>query len=117
MLSQEDIDAWKETLECKVSDNQEDFKRARGFYFEEAHKHLLFSNLYRFLVNNDVEPKISDAFYQMKFKWSEKLEKLEASENCPEIEGLKGDSDADEEETAASDDLDCECEVKLIEIE
>jgi hypothetical protein len=29
----------------------------------------------------------------MKFTWSEKLEKLEVAENCPEIEGLKGDSD------------------------
>lgn len=49
------------------------------------------------LKSDDVFPenktKISDTKFQMKFTWSEKLEKLEVAENCPEIEGLKGDSD------------------------
>jgi len=48
----------------------------------------VFAGLYEFLSANKIEPKVSDLFFQMKFAWSENLEKLAPVENCPEIEGL-----------------------------
>jgi hypothetical protein len=94
------LEDWQNGLEYDRFDN-EDAKGARGFKFK-VDGPLVFAALYEFLNINDVVPKISDLKYQMKFTWSEKLEKLPTIENCPEIEGLKGDS---EEENGEVEDV------------
>ena len=60
--------------------------------------------------------KISDLKYKMNFTWSEKLEKLEPIENCPEIEGLKGDSEEEngEIEKVATQSTDIEVTLKEV---
>ena len=75
----------------------------------------MFAELYGFLYANEIVPKISDTFYQMKFTWSEKLEKLQSIENCPEIEGLKGVSE-EEGEIESIEVQSIDIEVNLREI-
>lgn len=90
-------------------------KGARGFNFK-VDGTLVFAAIYEFLNKNDVEPKISDVKFQMKFSWSEKLEKLETIENCPEIEGLKGDSEEENGEVEEVTSLNADVEVTLKEV-